>query len=282
MNQSAGNGKKGAKRVSIPVDRSPLPAAARGRCGTVLAALASKQKLSGRGSVYCPNRPKAARASVCLCLRVSGTVGFLSIDSKNPMKRHLFAFFTAAFVSAAAWAQTAPVDVVKQAVVGTIDAMKEDPAARSGDMAKITQIVQTHFLPATNFERTVRIAVGAPWQQATPAQQQELTKQFKVLMSRTYAASLAQLGTQDARFSFKPGQATANDALVLSTVTTPGDSQQVGYRLGKAGGEWKIYDIDMSGAWLIQVYQNQFKAQLSQGGIDGLIKYLTAHNAREE
>jgi ABC-type transporter MlaC component len=198
------------------------------------------------------------------------------------MKRYLFALFTAAFVSAAAWAQTAPVDVVKQAVVGTVDAMKQDSAARGGDVAKISQLVQAHFLPATNFDRTVRIAVGDAWKQATPAQQQELAKQFKVLMTRTYAASLAQLGTQDARFSFKPEQASASDALVMSTVTTPGDSQQVGYRLGKVGNEWKIYDIDMSGAWLIQVYQNQFKAQLSQGGVDGLIKYLTAHNARSE
>ncbi|WP_206957651.1 MlaC/ttg2D family ABC transporter substrate-binding protein [Trinickia acidisoli] len=198
------------------------------------------------------------------------------------MKRHLFAFFTAALVSAAAWAQTAPVDVVKQAVVGTVNAMKQDPAARGGDLTKITQIVQSHFLPATNFDRTARIAVGEAWKQATPAQQQALTQQFKVLMTRTYAASLAQLGTQDAHFSFKSEEATANDALVMSTVATPGDSQEVGYRLGKVGNEWKIYDIDMSGAWLIQVYQNQFKGQLSQGGIDGLIKFLTAHNARTE
>jgi ABC-type transporter MlaC component len=185
-------------------------------------------------------------------------------------------------MSAAAWAQTAPVDVVKQAVTGTVDAMKQDPAARGGDMTKIAQIVQTHFLPATNFEKTARIAVGDAWKQATPAQQQELTKQFKVLMTRTYAASLAQLGQQDARFAFKPSEATASDALVMSTVTTPGDSQQVGYRLGKVGGDWKIYDIDMSGAWLIQVYQSQFKSQLAQGGIDGLIKFLAAHNARSE
>jgi ABC-type transporter MlaC component len=198
------------------------------------------------------------------------------------MKRQLFALFAAACVSAAAWAQTAPVDVVKTAVTGTVDAMKHDPAARGGDMARIAQIVQTHFLPATNFEKTVRIAVGDAWKQATPAQQQELTKQFKVLMTRTYAASLAQLGQQDSRFAFKPSEATANDALVLSTVTTPGDSQQVGYRLGKVGGDWKIYDIDMSGAWLIQVYQNQFKTQLAQGGIEWLIKYLIAHNARSE
>lgn len=196
------------------------------------------------------------------------------------MKRHLFAFLAAATVSVSAFAQSAPVDVVKNAVEGTVTAMKADPGARGGDMAKVTQVVQAHFLPATNFERTTRIALGDSWKQATPQQQQELYKQFKLLMTRTYAASLAQLGSQNAKFSFKAGSASGNDALVQSTVTTPGDSQSVGYRLGKVGGDWKIYDIDMSGAWLIEVYQGQFKSQLAQGGIDGLIAFLQKHNAR--
>lgn len=198
------------------------------------------------------------------------------------MKRHLFAFFAAAFVSATAYAQSAPVDVVKHAVVGTVDAMKKDPAARGGDLPKITQIVQDNFIPATNFDRTARIAVGEAFKQATPDQQKALSDQFRTLMTRTYAASLAQLGNQDAKFTFKQDTATANDALVMSTVTTPGDSQTVGYRLSKVNGAWKIYDIDMSGAWLIQVYQGQFKSQLQQGGVPGLIDYLKKHNAREQ
>lgn len=196
------------------------------------------------------------------------------------MTRHLLAVFAAALVSVSAFAQSAPVDVVKHAVQGTVTAMKADPAARGGDMAKITQIVQTRFLPDTNFERTTRIAVGDAWKQATPEQQRALYDQFKLLMTRTYAASLAQLGTQDAKFSFQAGGTGAGDALVQSTVNTAGDSQTVGYRLDKGADGWKIYDIDMGGAWLIQVYQGQFRNVISQGGIDGLIAYLTRHNAR--
>lgn len=198
------------------------------------------------------------------------------------MKRYLFAFFAAAFVSVTVHAQTAPIEVVKQAVVGTVDAMKKDAAARSGDMTKITQIVKEDFIPSTNFDRTARIAIGDAFKQATPEQQKELAELFRTLMTRTYAASLAQLGNQDAKFAFKEGAITGNDAIVTSTVTTPGDSQSVGYRLGKTGGAWKIYDIDMQGAWLIQVYQGQFKAQLQQGGVTALIEYLKKHNARDQ
>ncbi len=145
------------------------------------------------------------------------------------MKRHLIAFVAAAAVSVTAFAQSAPVDVVRSAVEGTVNAMKADPAARGGDMAKITQVVETRFLPVANFERTTRIAVGSAWSQASPAQQQELYKQFRLLMTRTYAASLAQLGSQDAKFTFKAGGGNATDALVQSTVSTPGDTQNVGY-----------------------------------------------------
>ncbi|MEX3592867.1 MAG: ABC transporter substrate-binding protein [Burkholderia sp.] len=196
------------------------------------------------------------------------------------MKRHLIACLAASVVSIKVFAQSAPVDVVRSAVEGTVNAMKADPSARGGDMAKITQVVETSFLPLANFERTTRITVGRAWSQASPAQQEELHKQFRLLMIRTYAASLAQLGSQNVTFTFKADGGNATDALVQSTVRTPGDTQNVGYRLGKEGNNWKIYDIDMSGVWLIQVYQGQFKSQLAAGGIDGLISNLQKHNAR--
>ncbi|MDH6151658.1 MULTISPECIES: MlaC/ttg2D family ABC transporter substrate-binding protein [Paraburkholderia] len=197
------------------------------------------------------------------------------------MKRYLTAFVAAAVVSTAAFAQSAPDAVVKSAVQGTVSAMKADPQARGGDMAKITQVVQTHFLPATDFQRTTRIAVGKPWATATPEQQKQLYEQFTLLLTRTYAASLSQLRDQDVKFQFAPvSEGGATDIVVQSHVISNGGDDAIDYRLTKGPSGWKIYDINMMGAWLIQVYQTQFADQIAKGGIDGLIKFLTAHNAR--
>ncbi|WP_184004642.1 MULTISPECIES: phospholipid-binding protein MlaC [unclassified Paraburkholderia] len=197
------------------------------------------------------------------------------------MKRYLTAFVAAAVVSTAAFAQSAPDAVVKSAVQGTVSAMKADPQARGGDMAKITQVVQTHFLPATDFQRTTRIAVGKPWATATPEQQKQLYEQFTLLLTRTYAASLSQLRDQDVKFQFAPvSEGGASDIVVQSHVISNGGDDAIDYRLTKGPSGWKIYDINMMGAWLIQVYQTQFADQIAKGGIDGLIKFLTAHNAR--
>ncbi|KIG10151.1 MlaC/ttg2D family ABC transporter substrate-binding protein [Caballeronia concitans] len=202
------------------------------------------------------------------------------------MKRYLsvcFAFLVAVLsFSDAAFAQSNPDAVVKSAVEGTVNAMKADPQARGGDMAKITQLVETRFLPATDFQRTTRIALGKAWGSATPEQQKQLYDQFQTLLVRTYAASLAQLRDQDVKFRFDAPtiDASAKDAVVESHVISTGGDNPVRYRLGKTAQGWKIYDIDMMGAWLIQVYQQQFAGQLQKGGVDGLIKYLSEHNAR--
>lgn len=198
------------------------------------------------------------------------------------MKRYLTGFLAAALVSTAAFAQSAPDAIVKSAVEGTVSAMKADPQARAGDMAKITQLVETRFVPATDFQRTTRIAVGKAWSTATPDQQKQLYEQFQLLLVKTYASSLSQLRDQDVKFKFAPTSAAvgAKDIVVQSHVLSNGGDDAIDYRLTRDGSGWKIYDINMMGAWLIQVYQTQFADQLSKGGVDGLIKFLTAHNAR--
>jgi phospholipid transport system substrate-binding protein len=198
------------------------------------------------------------------------------------MKRYFTAFLAAAFVSGAAWAQTSPDVVVKGAVEGTVKAMQADPQARGGDMSKITQVVETHFVPSTDFQRTTRIAIGKAWTTATPDQQQKLYEQFQLLLVKTYAASLAQLRDTDVNFKFSPSNtgAAAKDTVVQSHVLSNGGDDAIDYRLERTATGWKIYDINMMGAWLIQVYQTQFADQIAKGGIDGLIKYLIEHNAR--
>jgi len=175
-----------------------------------------------------------------------------------------------------------PNDVVKQAVEATVKAAKADPAARDGDLKATIKVVQANFLPYTDFQRTTRIAVGSAWNTATPEQQKQLFEQFQQLLVNTYALQLTQIRGQTVKFRIDPAQVGSNgkDAVVQSDVSGISDDLQVGYRLGLTDDGWKIYDIDMMGAWLIRVYQQQFAGQLAQGGVDGLIKFLIEHNAR--
>jgi ABC-type transporter MlaC component len=173
---------------------------------------------------------------------------------------------------------------VKRTIDDVMATIRSDPAAKAGDLDRTTRIVEQKFLPHTDFLRTTQLAVGSAWAKATPAQQKALFEQFQTLLVRTYASQLSQIRDQDTQFKFPPMQPLppgATDAVVRTVVVTNGDQMNTDYRVEKTSSGWKIYDINMMGAWMIQVYRQQFAQQLSKGGIDGLIKFLQAHNKQE-
>lgn len=183
---------------------------------------------------------------------------------------------------ASAQASRSPEQVVKSTIEGVMAAIRSDPGARAGDPERTYQVVRQTFLPSTDFMLTTQYAVGPAWGSATPAQREALFTQFQTLLARTYALQLTQIREQDSSFSYAkpaPLPAGASDAVVKTSVVTGGEVMPIAYRLRKTGAGWKIYDIDMMGAWMIQVYRRQFAARLSAGGVDGLISYLAAHNA---
>jgi len=174
-----------------------------------------------------------------------------------------------------------PEQTLKDTINGVMDAIHKDRAAAAGDPDRTYEIVQKQFLPSTDFMLTTQYAVGNAWAKATPAQREALFKQFQTLLARTYAMQLTQIQGENTQFKYAPAPraaADASDAVVRTTVTTGGDTMAIDYRLRKTGAGWRIYDIDMMGAWMIQVYRQQFAAQLASGGVDGLINYLAAHN----
>jgi phospholipid transport system substrate-binding protein len=173
-----------------------------------------------------------------------------------------------------------PQATLTQAIENTFKGVRADPAASGGDLDATRRVVAREFLPYTDFLRTTQLAVGSNWKNATPAQQKQLFEQFQALLVRVYALQLSQVQGQTLKFSYSSPQINANgtDAVVRAGVKGIGDDLQVGYRLTRSAGGWKIYDIDMGGAWLILVYQQQFADQIAQGGIPGLINFLARHN----
>ncbi|AOY94358.1 ABC transporter [Cupriavidus sp. USMAA2-4] len=180
-------------------------------------------------------------------------------------------------------ATASPDKLVRAAVEGVITTIQSNPETRSGDLAKITAVVQRQFLPFTDFQRTTRLAVGAAWKDATPEQRTQLHQQFEALLVRSYAVSLSQLRDQNVKFRYQPAQAAQgpNDVVVQTRVMNNGDEMQIDYRLQRTPSGWRIYDINMMGAWLIEVYRKQFADIVARSGVDGLVKYLINHNAKQ-
>ena len=179
-------------------------------------------------------------------------------------------------------AKAAPNDFVQTVADNALEAVKQDEAAKRGDLQRINQLVDELILPYVNFEKTTRLAAGRYWRQASPDQQQNLVEAFRGTLIRTYAGALANVD-QVSQINIQPfrGDPNADDVVVRSLITqNNGPAVAVDYRLEKTPEGWKVYDINIENIWLIQNYRNQFAQQIQQSGIDGLIAALNQSNQK--
>ena len=188
-------------------------------------------------------------------------------------------FAAATLGATAAFAQTAPDAMIKQVAGDVIESVKNDKAIQGGDISRIHGLVDTQVLPHVDLQRMTAAVVGKAWKTATPDQQAKLQTEFKTLLIRTYAGALTKVNAQTS-IELKPTRSAPDDTdvTVRTNVKGSGDPIEIDYRLEKLPAEWKIFDVNVLGVWLVDQYKISFAQQISSGGIDGLISTLVAKN----
>ena len=199
------------------------------------------------------------------------------------MKKLIFSIATA-FISFSALAQNAldaatPDGLIKTIVTDVMASVKADPEIQKGNIPRVVELVEKKIVPYTDMRRTTQLAMGRNWSKATPEQQNQLIIEFKNLLIRTYSGALSQLRDQTVQYKPLRSSPSDTDVIVRTVVIGKSDPIPLDYRLEKTNEGWRVYDVNIMGAWLIEAYRNQFTNQINQNGIDGLIKFLQERNA---
>ncbi len=205
------------------------------------------------------------------------------------MNKRLFLMATMALavtlsaLSLTAPAQTAseaPDALVKRVADEVLSIIRADLKVQSGDPVRVREMLDDKLLPHFDFRRMTMLAMGKNWRQATPQQQKELVEQFRTLLVRTYSGALAQF--RDDKIDVKPLRAVkdAKEVTVYTEVIRPGMAAvPVDYSLIlSSDGQWRCYDVMVGGVSLVTNYRDDFNQQIKIGGVEGLLKTLTAKN----
>jgi phospholipid transport system substrate-binding protein len=189
------------------------------------------------------------------------------------------AFSTSVIAAPAAATSEAPDVLVKRVSTDVIDSVKADKDIQAGNSRKIIDLVNSKILPYVDSDKMTAQAAGRFWRQATPEQQKQLSEEFRTLLVYTYSGALSQIKNETIEFKPFRGDAADTDVEVKSQVNmTRGEPITLNYRLSKGPQGWKIYDLNVLGAWLVETYKSTFASEISKGGIDGLIKKLHDRN----
>ena len=183
------------------------------------------------------------------------------------------------FLASAQAQDLAPDVLVKNVTTEVVELITKDKEIRSGNRAKLIQVIEAKVLPHFNFSSMTALAMGQNWSKATPEQKKRLVEEFKTLLVRTYASALAAYSEQ--RFDFRPLRArpTDTDVVVNVRVIQPGAQPvPIDYSMEKTAAGWKVYDVMVGGVSLVANYRTEFNATVREVGIEGLIRTLQAKN----
>jgi phospholipid transport system substrate-binding protein len=190
-----------------------------------------------------------------------------------------FVFATSVIAAPAPAANEAPDVLVKRISADVIETVKADKDIQSGNRNKIMELVNSKILPYVDAEKMTSQAAGRFWRQATPEQQKRLSEEFRTLLVYTYSGALSQIKNETVEFKPMRASAEDTDVEVRSQVNVArGEPITLNYRLAKGTQGWKIYDINVLGAWLVETYKGSFAAEINKSGIDGLITKLADRN----
>ena len=168
--------------------------------------------------------------------------------------------------------------LVQKLSTRVIASIEKDKSLQAGDPAPLQKLVEEQIMPFVDFERTTQLALGINWRRATTEQRARVTQEFRTLLVRTYAGALSAAPNYKVKL-LKFDSTSDRDTIVRTQVLAPGrEPIELDYRLEQTDAGWKIYDINIVGVWLVEVYRTSFVEEVGRSGIDGLIRVLADRN----
>ncbi len=114
------------------------------------------------------------------------------------------------------------------------------------------------------------LVLGKNWKNISESQRKTFINEFKQLMMRKYSSQL--LSYTGATFSYGEPTAVKNKrAKIPVTIRNNGESYPLILSMGYSKGQWKAYDVKLSGVSLVSSFRSSIGMEVAQKGIDKVI-----------
>ena len=164
-------------------------------------------------------------------------------------------------------------DKVIERVINERDALRNDPAKMYG---LVSELIFPHF----DFPIMSQLVIREHWKSASEETRAAFVEQFRKLLVRTYSIALLEFSGQTITYPNNDGiDLSAKTVLVNQEIQQSGSSSiNLGYRLHRGGGDWKVFDVSIDGISLVKTYRASFSSMIESDGLDGLVSSLAEKN----
>jgi phospholipid transport system substrate-binding protein len=203
------------------------------------------------------------------------------------VQRRLVAFLSVVWLSSLSLAAGGvPTEFIRH-TTDSILQLFEDPhlqgaAHRAERLARLRHVANSAF----DWEEIARRALGIHWRERTPQERQEFAELFSetvqaVYLERLEAAAQQRLPEKQA-ILYSGEQINGQRAVVRTTIVTRRQREiPMEYRLRQSEGQWRIYDVLITGVSLVNNYRAQFDRIITRSSYEGLVRQLKARQLGE-
>lgn len=178
----------------------------------------------------------------------------------------------------------APHALVKSTTDKMLQTLKENEEQLENNPNFIFNLVEETVITNFDFDKIAKLALGKNWRKATVEQRQQFTKEFRLLLIRTYATAMKEY--TEGRIDFLPfhGDLTKKKVKVaMEIIQAGGPSIPMVLSMYLNKEEiWKVYDVKIDGISLVANYRSSFATRIRNKGIDKLIENLAKKNEKVE
>lgn len=195
------------------------------------------------------------------------------------MKKLWFVLLVTVLFAGPAYAIKAPEVLVSETtdkITGALRVEQENIKAKPG---RLFEIVDEVVLPHFDFHRMSSWVLGKYWRQANEQEREQFTKEFRILLVRTYAKALND--NYDRKIDMLPVriQKDGQEATVRTEVQQDaGFPIPIDYRMYVKGDAWKVYDVSVDNISLVANYRTSFAQEIRKDGLPKLIARLADRN----
>lgn len=163
-----------------------------------------------------------------------------------------------------------PLDQLRQTIDTLLQTLTNPELKGNAHAKERRQKLREIIYPRFDFSEMAKRALGSHWQKRTPEEQQEFTRLFTALLEEAYLDTIESYKGEKIQY-LNERQDRAFAQVDTKIIDQKGQEYSVNYRLHKAGGEWKVYDVVVENISLVNNYRSQFNRILGRSSYEQLI-----------
>jgi phospholipid transport system substrate-binding protein len=169
------------------------------------------------------------------------------------------------------------VETAAKALLADLDANR---ASYRKDIGALQKSIESRFLQHVDTQYAAQQVLGAAWRTATPEQRERFVNAFKQVMVGTYGSALLDFTAENLTIKPFRGDAAASSATIDTEIKRAnGASVAVAFILRKNASGWKVWDVSIEGIRYVGVFRSDIGSEVSQKGLEAVIKRLETQQA---